>query len=98
MQAAVPRSKPFRSCDWIHVRLVHLDDSYAVCRPQGCCREHGFEPFRRVVQHCGEDVAVGVEGEADLAVAQELHDDAGRDVGGKEVSGGAVAEIVRAMR
>jgi hypothetical protein len=42
-------------------------------------------------------VALGVESEADLAVAQEFHD-RGRDIGGQELGGGAVAEIVRAVR
>jgi hypothetical protein len=39
-------------------------------------------------------VGVGVEGEADLAVAEELHDDSGGDAGGQEVGGGAVAEVM----
>src|SRR5579884_3914232 len=38
------------------------------------------------------------QGEADLAVAEELHDHAGRDAGGEKIGGGAVAEIIRAVR
>ncbi|GAC1315534.1 MAG: hypothetical protein NVSMB2_07320 [Chloroflexota bacterium] len=60
--------------------------------------KHGFQPIGGVVQHGGKHVAVSVERQANLTVTEELHDDPGRDAGGQEVGGGAVAEIVGAVR
>jgi hypothetical protein len=79
--------------DWVHflcaLYLIRFDSNRTLCG-----REQGTQAVERLPLHRWQDVGVGIEGQRDLAMPQQLLDDLGMNPEREQEAGRAVPQAV----